>query len=161
MFRISFTGHRPNKLPYLNESDPECVKLKDRLENVVRGLIADGADIFYSGMALGVDMWAAEIILKLKREFSNVRLTALIPCPEQAELWGEELKARYEDILARCDKVITISPRYDSECMKKRNMALVDSCDVLIAVFDGSRGGTYQTVNYAKSEHKRIVMLNP
>lgn len=161
MYRVSFTGHRPNRLPFLSELEPECVKLKNRIEAAVREVIADGADLFNTGMALGVDMWAAEIVLGLKEEFPHIKLTALIPCPDQADRWGEELKARYNGILARCDKVITISPCYDTECMKKRNMALVDSCDVLIAVFDGSRGGTYQTVNYAKFRHKQMVILKP
>lgn len=161
MYRISFTGHRPDKLPYLSERDSECVKLKARLEATVRGLIEDGADEFYSGMALGVDMWAAEIVLALKEEFPDITLTAVIPCPEQAERWGAELIARYNGILARCNKVITTSPRYETGCMSKRNKALVDACDILVAVFDGSRGGTYQTVNYAKSCHKRTIMLNP
>lgn len=161
MYRVSFTGHRPDKLPYLSESDSECVKLKKRLEETVRGLIADGADEFYSGMALGVDMWAAELVLGLKEEFPHITLTAVVPCPEQAERWGEKLIARYNGILARCDKIITTSPRYEKGCMAKRNRALVDACDILVAVFDGSRGGTMQTVNYAKTVHKKTVMLNP
>lgn len=161
MYRIAFTGHRPNKLPYLSELDPRCVELKNRLEVTIREFIANGADEFYSGMALGVDMWAAEIILRLKEEFPNIHLTAVIPCPTQAEKWGKALKTRYNSILARCDKVITISKCYDEKCMQKRNRALVELCDVLIAVFDGSRGGTMQTVNYAGAEHKRIILLKP
>ena len=161
MYKVSFTGHRPEKLPYLSERDPECVKLKARLEETVRGLIADGADEFYSGMALGVDMWAAELVLGLKEEFPDITLTAVIPCPEQAERWGEKLQVRYNGILTRCDKIITTSPRYETGCMLKRNRALVDMCDILVAVFDGSRGGTYQTVNYAKSRRKKTVMLTP
>lgn len=161
MFRVSFTGHRPDKLPFLGENDPACVELKNRLEETVRGLIADGADEFFSGMALGVDMWAAELVLKLKQEFPSITLTAVVPCPEQAERWGEELQARYNGILARCDKIITTSPQYEKGCMAKRNKALVELCDIIIAVFEGSRGGTMQTVNYAKDKHKKIVMLKP
>lgn len=161
MFRVSFTGHRPDKLPYVDENDPSCIGLKERLEETVRALIADGADTFNSGMALGVDMWAAEIILKLKEEFPNITLTAVIPCPEQADKWGEILQGRYNGILARCDKIITTSPCYEKGCMLKRNKALVELCDILVAVFDGSRGGTMQTVNYARSQRKKIEMLTP
>lgn len=161
MFRVSFTGHRPDKLPYLSEKDPLCIGLKKRLEETVRELIADGADAFYSGMALGVDMWAAELVLKLREEFPNITLTAVVPCPEQADMWSEEQQERYNGILARCDKIITTSPRYGKGCMLKRNRALVDLCDILVAVFDGSRGGTMQTVNYAKSQRRKIEMLKP
>lgn len=138
-----------------------CVQLKERLTKQIKKLIEDGADEFYSGMALGVDMWAAEIVLELKQEYSKLKLTAVIPCPEQADRWSEEHKARYQSILDRCDKTITTSPSYTRGCMHKRNRALVDLCDVLIAVFDGTKGGTMQTVNYAKSKKRKIEIITP
>lgn len=161
MFRVSFTGHRPEKLPFFSEEDPLCVELKEKLEKTVRKLIADGAYAFYSGMALGVDMWAAELVLELKKEFPDITLTAVVPCPEQADKWSLEHRERYQGILERCDKVITTSPHYVKGCMMKRNKALVDLCDIIIAVFDGSKGGTMNTVNYAKSKKKKIEMLTP
>lgn len=161
MFRVSFTGHRPEKLPFFGEEDPMCLELKERLAGIVRKLIEDGADEFYSGMALGVDMWAAEIVLELKNDYPNIRLTAVVPCPEQADRWSEEHRERYRSILGRCDKIITTSPSYTKGCMMKRNRALVDLCDILVAVFDGSKGGTMQTVNYAKSKKRKIKMLTP
>lgn len=161
MFRVSFTGHRPDKLPFFGEEDPMCVQLKERLANIIRKLIEDGADEFYSGMALGVDMWAAEIVLELKKDYPNIKLTAVIPCPEQADRWSAEHRERYQSILERCDKTITTSPSYTKGCMMKRNRALVELCDILVAVFDGSKGGTMQTVNYAKSKKRKIEMLTP
>lgn len=138
-----------------------CVQLKERLTKQIKKLIEDGADEFYSGMALGVDMWAAEIVLELKKEYPKLKLTAVVPCPEQADRWSEEHKARYQSILDRCDKTITTSPSYTRGCMHKRNRALVDLCDVLIAVFDGTKGGTMQTVNYAKSKKRKIEIITP
>ena len=67
MYRVSFTGYRPEKLPFFGEDDPLCIDMKKRLSVQIQSLIADGADEFYSGMALGVDTWAAEIVLELKK----------------------------------------------------------------------------------------------
>ena len=159
MLRVSFTGHRPEKLPYFSEDDPMCVQLKERLKNRITRLIEDGAEEFCSGMALGVDTWAAEIVLELKEDYPQIRLTAVIPCPEQAIRWRDEDKARYQSILDRCDRSITTSPHYTRGCMHNRNRARVDMCDVLIAVFDGTKGGTMMTVDYAKSRNKRIEMI--
>ena len=161
MYRVSFTGYRPEKLPFRDEDDPRCIDLKKRLSEQIEKLIKDGADEFFSGMARGVDMWAAEAVLALKANYPNIRLTAVIPCPEQAEKWNAADQALYQDILAKCDKKLTTSPRYTSGCMQARNRALVDMCDILIAVFDGQSGGTANTVNYAKSKGRSTIVIEP
>ena len=161
MYRVSFTGYRPEKLPFFGEDDPLCGELKKRLSEQIKTLIEDGADEFFSGMARGVDTWAAEAVLELKPAFPRIKLTAVIPCPEQTDKWSEPEKARYGNILELCDKKLVISPRYVKGCMKKRNMALVDMCDVLVAVFDGKSGGTMQTVNYSRSKGRKIIVISP
>ena len=161
MYRVSFTGYRPEKLPFFSEDDPMCVELKNRLSKQIEQLIKDGADEFFSGMARGVDMWAAEAVLELKRTYPNIKLTAVIPCPEQADGWIDEDRDRYHAILEACDKKLVISPHYSKGCMQKRNRALVDTCDILVAVFDGQSGGTKQTVDYAKSKGRKTFIIPP
>ncbi len=45
--------------------------------------------------------------------------------------------------------------------MDKRNKWMVDNCDLLIAVWNGTSGGTANCVNYAKSINKQIIIINP
>ena len=161
MYRVSFTGYRPEKLPFFSEDDPMCEDLKNRLSKQIEKLIKDGADEFFSGMARGVDIWAAEAVLELKRTYPNIKLTAVIPCPEQADSWSREDRDRYDRILEACDKKLVISPHYSKGCMQKRNKALVDVCDILVAVFDGQSGGTKQTVSYAESKGRKTVIIPP
>lgn len=161
MYRVSFTGYRPEKLPFFGEDDPMCSELKERLFDRIGSLIAEGAEEFYTGMAMGVDMWAAEAVLEHKRTHPDIKLIAAVPCPEQAEKWSADDKARYQAILARCDKVLTVSPHYTKDCMYKRNRALADMCDVLVAVYDGKKGGTQYTVNYAKSRGRSVIIEPP
>lgn len=161
MYRVSFTGYRPEKLPFFSEDDPMCIELKNRLSKQIEKLIKDGADEFFSGMARGVDTWAAEAVLELKRAYPNITLTAVIPCPEQADSWSDEDRERYHSILEACDKKLVISQHYSKGCMQKRNKALVDTCDILVAVFDGQSGGTKQTVDYAKSKGRKTMLITP
>lgn len=161
MYRVSFTGYRPEKLPFFGEDDPMCIELKNRLSKQIKKLIEDGADEFFSGMARGVDTWAAEAVLELKRTYPHIKLTAVIPCSEQADSWGKEDQDRYRDILEECDKKLVISQHYSKGCMQKRDRALVDMCDVLVAVFDGQKGGTGFTVNYARSKGRKTIVISP
>ena len=161
MYRVSFTGYRPAKLGFFGEDDPMCVDLKERLTKKIAQLCEYGADEFFSGMALGVDTWCAQAVMGLKESYPQIKLTAVIPCRTQAERWNASDKAVYDDILARCDKVICVSEEYTRDCMLKRNRTLVELCDVLVAVFDGKQGGTAYTVNYAQKKGRKVMLVPP
>lgn len=67
-----FTEHRPNSLPFgYNEHEESCVKLKAILTDTIEKQITEnGVTHFISGMAMGVDTFAAEAVLKLKEKIS-------------------------------------------------------------------------------------------
>lgn len=160
---VCFTGHRPQSLSFgFDESHPDCVDLKNRLFEAIGKLIEQGADTFYSGMALGIDTFAAEAVLRYKKENPKIRLIAAIPCPNQAKSWNEDAKERYKTILEACDQQIVVSPYYHRGCMHERNRFMADNSDVLIAVYDGSeKGGTAYTVNYAKKKGLDVIIIQP
>lgn len=161
MYRVSFTGYRPSKMGFTGEDDPACLALKKRIADEIEVLYKMGATEFYSGMALGVDTWCAEAVLELKECHSEISLIAMVPCRDQDASWTDAQKRRYHDILARCDKTMCLSESYDDKCMFKRNRALVDICDVLLAVFDGRNGGTKYTVDYAAKKGRRTIIILP
>ncbi len=138
-----------------------CAALKARLGAVIEQCIKDGADCFFSGMARGTDMWCAEIVLELKKIYPNIKLTAIIPCRTQTNGWTDAEKRRYDKILGECAAVVCVSESYTKSCMMKRNRALVNCCDLLIAVFDGQKGGTANTISYARSKAKEIITVSP
>ena len=145
-----FTGHRPEKLPWgSDEKDERCQALKLRLEQSIRSAVGQGADTFLCGMARGCDFYFAEAVLKLKGEGNPIRLEAMLPCPEQSGRWPGEDALRYERILMECDAVYLLQDHYSDGCMLRRNRAMIDRCDVLISIWDGSRGGTASAVHYA------------
>ncbi len=58
--RCCFTGHRPERLGM-----PESEVISG-LQKEIHQAIVDGFQTFISGMARGVDLWAAEIVLTLR-----------------------------------------------------------------------------------------------
>ena len=59
---VCFTGHRPERLDMAEN------KVQEWLETQIRNAIDDGYTDFISGMQRGVDLWAAEIVLKIREE---------------------------------------------------------------------------------------------
>ncbi len=71
----AFTGHRPKSFPWkYNEAARECVLLKEALSAQITALAERGVTEFLSGMALGVDLWSAQIVLGLQEKYPTIRL---------------------------------------------------------------------------------------
>ena len=121
----------------------------DALERCIRQAIADGYVTFISGMAWGVDIWAAEIILKLKYEGYPIHLVAAVPYDGFEKSWDDAWKKRYHAVLAQADIVKVICPHYHRGCFQVRNEWMVDRSARLIAAYTGEPGGTKNTVDYA------------
>ena len=146
----SFSGHRPEKLPWGdNERDERCLALKDAIRQMVEKAYADGYRHFICGMARGVDLYACEAVLQLREKYRDVTVEAAIPCPSQPEGWPEEEQRRWHDLVDRCDYETVVQDHYDAGCMQRRNRYMVDHASLLIAVNDGLRGGTRSTIEYA------------
>lgn len=155
-----FTGHRPQTLGF-GEKTKKCDNLKEQIRTEIVKLIEnEGVRHFISGMAVGVDTYAAKIVLELKKSYPDVTLECAIPCENQAEKWHEPERNTYFDIIEHCDKETLLQKQYTPDCMQKRNEYMVDHSDFVIAVWNGKPSGTGNTVNYAKLKNKRIVIIN-
>jgi uncharacterized phage-like protein YoqJ len=147
-----FTGKRPQSMLWgFNEADERCVQLKHLLKCEVETAIKNGYEMFVSGFALGVDIWAAEIVIDLKKEYPQIRIEAAIPFEEQANNWSEKDRERYFDLLPQCDIVTYVNKRYTPACMMERNRYMVDKSSLVIAVYNNTSGGTGATIKYARA----------
>ncbi len=159
----AFTGHRPQSLPFgFDEADRRCRKLKKVLKKQILGLIKnENVTHFISGMALGVDMYAAEIVLGLKVRHRGITLECAIPCGDQSAKWSKAMQERYARIISKCDKKTLLQTAYTPGCMDRRNRYMVDNADLLIAVWDGGAGGTGNTAGYALRQGKPVIVIDP
>lgn len=158
-----FTGHRPIKLLWGYDEEREgCILLKRKLAVQIEEMRRKGVVTFYTGMAQGVDVWAAEAVLALKLTYpqEGIRLIAVIPYEGQANRWSADYRERYFNILADVDDDVLLHPHYTRGCMHERNCYMVDHSTRLIAVFNGEAGGTRNTVEYARKKGLEIVTIH-
>ena len=158
-----FTGHRPqNLVSGFDERHDACLRVKKDLDRHVKEAAADGYRVFISGMAMGVDMWAAEAVLSLKQQVPAILLVCVLPCATQAARWSGLQRTRHAKILELCDDIVTMRPVYTRACMFERNREMIERSSRVIAVYDGRRrGGTCFTVNLARREGLEIVTIDP
>jgi len=158
--KCAFTGHRENKLdPEWSESSYACHELKQRLYDAIENVYQSGVYYFICGMAHGCDLYFAEAVLEFSREHPDVLLEAAIPYSGQADYWKGELRRRYDYIISRCHKCTVLQPYYTRDCMMRRNRYMVDNSSVLIAVYNGTPGGTRNTMLYAMRQGLEIIEI--
>lgn len=142
--RVCFTGHRPEKLTRSEEL------IKEDLEKEIRQAVADGLTDFITGMAPGVDIWAAEIVINLREAGQPLGLICACPYEGFENKWEPEWKDRYREILSKADSTVYVCGHYSRGCFQIRNQWMVDRSARVIAVFNGEKSGTKNTINYAK-----------
>lgn len=162
-YTCCFTGHRPNKLPWgYREKGIKFFLFKIKLKKIIKQAIKNGYEYFISGMALGSDVICAEIVLELKKKYSNIKLECAIPCINQTEKWNYNSLLRYNNILSKADKITYVSyAKYFNGCMTKRNNYMINNSSLLIGIYNGYFGGTKQTIDIAKNKQIGIKIINP
>lgn len=151
LHRVCFTGHRPEKL---NVPERKVVKA---LEKEIDLAIADGYTTFISGMARGVDIWAAEIVLAKKKKHPDLKLICALPFDGFEKSWGADWQKRYRSILEKADLTRAICQKFSYSSYQVRNEWMVDHSSRVIAVWNGEPSGTKNTIDYA---HKMGVTVS-
>lgn len=142
--RCAFTGHRPEKLNATEES------IRELLYCEIMASYIDGFRVFISGMARGVDMWAADIVLSLRENIEDMKLMCAVPYKGVERSWSEKDRREFERIIKSADHVVYVSKSYCPDCFHKRNWWMVDHAARIIAVWNGNPSGTQNTVVYAQ-----------
>jgi len=149
-FRIAATGHRPKSLPTGYNLKP-LIKLAGQWLDET----SEPIDAVISGMALGWDQAVA--LAAIER---HLPVHAYVPFIGQADKWPVESHATYQRILQACAEVRVICPGgYSPEKMQRRNEAMVNDCDLLLALWSGEPGGTANCVTFAEIEGCPVVNL--
>jgi uncharacterized phage-like protein YoqJ len=164
MYSISLTGHRPDKLWGYNLNNKNYQLLFNQLLKIIEENIKKHGNLTcHSGMALGADtVWAYAIIHAKEKFPGQIKFVAEVPFTEQTNKWRHLDKVRWNFLHDKADAINVYSNEYYPYVMQKRNIGMIDACDLLIAVYNGSvSGGTHNALKYAKSKDKEIVYINP
>lgn len=149
----TFTGHRPEHLAI-----PQAQVIQ-WLEEQIERAADEGYTDFITGMQRGVDLWAAEAVLKLIDKDRQIRLIAACAFRGMEENWDLDWKDRYYYVLSRSELVYYISDSPDRKAFFECNHWMVDRASRLIAVYTGSPDDTKETIEYARNKKLDIVLI--
>ena len=165
---IAITGHRPTKLGGYNLDTPGYYKLQQDLEQYIRFMLSQHDRLTcHSGLALGADTIWSKAVLNMRETYpTRVYYHAEVPMMTQSERWPFAADRLFWKRCVDSADFVTIYGEVSStmsagKLLNNRNIGMVDHCDTLLAVFDGSPSGTKNAIDYAKRKSKEIVMIEP
>ena len=147
---VAGTGHRPNKLGgYSTQAFEKLAFI------ISKWLEENNPSEVISGMALGYDQALAVAAIRL-----NIPVAAYIPCLNHSSKWPQASQKLYARILAKCSRQVMVTDvQYSKSCMQARNERMVDDSDLILAMWDGTSGGTGNCIRYANKKGKKISNL--
>jgi hypothetical protein len=158
--QIGVTGHRA-----LGDTATVAGGVREAIERIRRAY-GDLPVTALSMLAEGADRLVAEELLRA----SNARLVAVLPsaADDYAVDFGPNdgpSRLHFDALLAQAAEVMRVpdQPSRDEGYLRAGH-AMVDRCDVLLAVWDGAtargKGGTAEVVAYARARGKPLVIVH-
>ena len=168
---LGITGHRPDKLFGYDMRRPEYENMRKSFQKLILELHVER---IVCGGALGADLLFLEAAVQLNQMLKSamasdenltrpVRLTEIViaaPFPGYDSRWKKADREKLAELQKHCE-TIYISDFYTPYAYQKRNEYIVDRCDVLLAIWDGSASGTKNCIDYAVKQHRPVKIVNP
>jgi uncharacterized phage-like protein YoqJ len=139
------TGYKSHELSVFNEKHPGIKFIKKALEKNLLKCLEEGLEWVIVSGQLGVEMWAAEVVLELKKtDFQHLKLAVLTPFLNQEKNWAEQRQEYYQSIIAEADYVNSITKiEYEGPWQfKAKNRFLLDNTDGMLILFDEEKDGS-------------------
>ena len=82
-----------------------------------------------------MELWAAEIILDLQKQYPGIALELVAPYDRHADKWLPDMRDRYLEVKARADILTVIHHEYTRGAIFARNRYLMDCCQTIVTAY--------------------------
>ena len=168
MESCAVAGPKPTRFKFgYKEDNSLCRKIKKAMLRQFRRLYRKrGVRRFYIGGAIGVNLWAGELLLKLKEEpgYEDLELAVILPFPGHDAKWDVRSRKRLEYLVWHSVEHLTVGTEDCQESYISQNRYLVDHAQYLVAVSEEHREqetGSFQVTAYAREKGLEIIYIHP
>jgi len=157
-----FIEHRPQILPLkFNEKNIDIIKFKKMVQKIVINLIEKyNVTHYISGVSLGVEQYASETVLELKKQYPQITLECAIPHEMQAADWTESQRNKYFSIIKDCDKETLMQFQCSNDSIQNLNKYLIKSSNYIIHICYEDPNKTARTEEFEKIQGKNVFIIN-
>lgn len=153
--RLVVTGYKQHELGIFDDKHPGIRFIKKALEKRLLSFLDEGLEWVIVSGQLGVETWAAEVVINLKKEYAGLKYAVITPFLEQEKNWNETKKEKYQSIVALADFHTSLTKRpYEApwQFIEKDKFFMRNSDGILI-VYDEENDGSPKFVKKAAEKY--------
>ncbi|MDL0419090.1 DUF1273 domain-containing protein [Caldifermentibacillus hisashii] len=167
MKRLVITGYKPHELGIFHSNHPGIPYIKKAIKKQLIPLLEEGLEWVLLSGQLGVETWAAEVIMDLQCEYPKLKYAVITPFLDQEKNWKEEKQEKYEEILLNADfhSTVTKKPYEGPWQFVAKNKFFIRNSDGLLLVYDDEKVGSPQYILkmakiYAETHDYQLLVIN-
>lgn len=141
---LYITGYKNYELGIFSNNCDEVNFIKQAIAKRLIPLIEEGLEWVIITGQLGIELWAGEVVLELKNEYTDLKLAVLTPFLHQESNWSEKNKEYYNSVLSSADLLESISkkPYISPAQFKNRDSFILHKTDGILIVYDEEKEGS-------------------
>ena len=164
---IYVTGYRAHELGIFNDKHPGIAVIKKALYDQLYQLCDAGLEWIVISGQLGVESWAAETVLELKKQFPTIKYSVITPFLEQEKNWNEQKQAQYMNIINNADFVTSVTKRpYEAPWQFiEKDKFIINNTDGILLVYDEDNEGSPKYIlklveKYMEQNDYELIRIN-
>lgn len=161
MLKVLFvTGYKNYELGIFDNKSKEVSFIKKAMYNRLNILAEEGLEWVLISGQMGVELWAGEAVISLKKTYRDLKLAVLTPFLNQESKWNEKNQEYYNYIIENADYVDSISkqPYVNPGQFKNRDQLLLHKSDGILILYDEEKEGS---AKYIWQEAKKYKEKKP
>ncbi|MFD1175004.1 DUF1273 domain-containing protein [Paenibacillus puldeungensis] len=142
MKNLLVTGYRAHELGIFSNKHKGIPYIRQAIAARLIPLLEDGLEWVITPGQYGVDLWAIEAVLSLKKRYPDVKCSIITAYSQQEDKWNEEKKEYYHQLLRQVDYYASASkqPYVGRWQFSARDELLFRKTDGILLVYDEDNG---------------------
>ncbi|REK77527.1 DUF1273 domain-containing protein [Paenibacillus paeoniae] len=142
MKNVLITGYRAHELNIFSQKHKGIKYIQQAIVGKLRPLVEEGLEWVITPGQYGVDLWACEAVIELKRQYPGLKLSIITAYANPEEGWKEDKKTYYQSLVPGVDYCASISkgPYEGAWQFTARDELLLRKTDGIILVYDEDAG---------------------
>ncbi|WP_174524207.1 DUF1273 domain-containing protein [Neobacillus soli] len=163
---LAISGYKPFELGVFKKDHPSHLFIMAAIKKSLIPMAEEGLEWVLISGQLGVELWAAEVVFDLHKDFPDLKLAVITPFLDQEMSWNENNKEWYQSVLAKADFIDSVTKKgYEKPWQfRLKNQFFIEKSDGLLMLYDQEKEGSpkylYElALNYQKKHSYPIELI--
>ncbi|MCU5745503.1 DUF1273 domain-containing protein [Staphylococcus sp. SQ8-PEA] len=138
---IYITGYKSYELNIYKDDMPEVQYIRKFIEHKLVPLIEEGLEWVLIQGQIGIELWAAEVVVAMKKTYPQIKLGIVTPFENHTERWNESNKLKYVKLAEQADFVDSVfhQPYEGPYQFQRADQFMLDHTDFTLLFYDEER----------------------